>query len=165
MKTKSIFALLILNIACVAQVKSETHLLDLGKDMQLSIVEHKISIEKCSKPCLPNGDFVFGAAGSQPSSYVKQISFKWKNKSFELDSANMYNAWGDRPVKDGDAVFAAAHCYDFGACTIRLLLSDAGGAYVAEWLINQDKVFRSILTYSNDVTNLFIDRIHPPVFE
>jgi len=150
----------------------------------VKIVEHAAIVEKgtwdlCNKKSvgLVNGIIPFGVSDPRPDfakpySFLKKLTLFVNNKSYELETTNMYNAWGNRymdysaPGAHKADVHLFAQCYDPENCTLRGLFSDAGGAYVAEWQVRSGKALRTILTDSNDIVHHFKDKgIRPPKFE
>jgi hypothetical protein len=57
--------------------------------------------------------------------------------------------------------FVSSHA----TCQFRGIFSDAAGSYAAEWKIINGKSYRTFLTSSKDVLDLFIKNIDPPTFE
>ncbi len=125
-------------------------------------------LEKCSDGsaiCRINGDFPFGSAGDTPQTYVKKITVTVGDKSYDLPAADMYDAWGSRPLKYRDLIqYFGGGCKDQRNCRFRGLFSDAAGAFVAEWQIVDGIPVRTILGNSPDVMNLFARHIEPPDF-
>lgn len=159
--------LLLSVLLCSTTALAESHRyeLTLAKNIQLVLEEEDIDPRSCKAACTPNGEPVFGTEKA-PVSYVKHIQLIVDDKQYTLNSRNMYNAWNDRPVKiENGPTYLAAHCYDKSNCTIRGVFSDTSGSYVAEWIIDKGKPFRSVLSYSHDVLNLFLNHIGPPIFD
>lgn len=125
---------------------------------------------------MTNGDVPFGVSDPRPGfanpySYLKKLTLQINGKSYDLESANMYNAWGNRlmnyaaPRAHQAETHMSAHCYDAENCTLRGVFSDAGGAYIAEWQIRTGKAVRTVLTGSSDLVHQFLGKgINPPVF-
>jgi hypothetical protein len=101
-----------------------------------------------------------------PKTYVKGITISFQGKSNALNVSDMYDAWGNRPLEyPGTIRYFGGKCVDERNCQRRGIFSDGAGAFVAEWLIVDGRVFRTVLTGSNDVVDLFIKHIDPPEFE
>lgn len=146
----------------------------LPSKVEISIIEapfykKKFKVEGCSDKdsiCRINGHIPFGIAFGIPKTYVKSIVITFQGKSSELDVSDMYNAWGNRPLEyRGKVRYFGGKCSDLKNCQIRGIFSDAAGSFVAEWLIVDGRAFRSILTSSNDVVDLFMKHIDPPEFD
>lgn len=141
--------------------------------MQVKISEspfdkNLFSIKDCEKngeTCLINGHIPFGSDLGIPKTYVKSITVSCKRQSYSLDSSDMYNAWGNRPVELKGIRYFGGNCYDEKNCQFRGLFSDGAGSFVAEWRVVGGVPVRTVLTNSNDIVNLFIKHIDPPVFE
>jgi hypothetical protein len=116
--------------------------------------------------CLINGRVPFGIDVELPKTFVSKINISYRSSVYSLDSSDMYNAWGNRPleVKEGIRYFGGK-CFDAKNCQFRGLFSDAAGSFVAEWKIVDGVSIRTVLTDSNDVTGLFLKYIDPPEYE
>lgn len=118
---------------------------------------------------LVNGVMPFGEGGNLravPFSYLAKLTLRVGGKSYNLETTNMYNAWGDRPLESNGRKYMAAHCYDPNTCLLRGVFSSTGGLYVAEWQITDGKPFRTVLSGSSDLVDFFLEGgINPPVFE
>lgn len=116
--------------------------------------------------CLIDGRVPFGSALSLPSTYVKRITATYKGSTYDLDSSQMFNAWGRRPLSVGTAVrYFGGQCQDSKNCAFRGLFSDAAGAFVAEWIVVEGTSSRTALSWSDDVKDLFLKNIDPPTYE
>lgn len=116
--------------------------------------------------CLINGHIPFGTDLTLPKTYIKSIVAKYKGHSYSLDSSNMYDAWGSRPLSYKGAIrYFGGWCYDSKNCKFRGIFSDAAGAFVAEWQVVNGVSTRTVLTNSSDIMNLFMKHIDPPKFE
>jgi hypothetical protein len=119
-----------------------------------------------SSVCLINGRIPFGTSSGVPKTYVKSIKISYHGQSYLLDASDMYNAWGTRPLKyKGVIRYFGGTCTDRKTCRFRGLFSDGAGSFVAEWLIVDGVERRTVLTDSDDVVNLFMSHIDPPVFQ
>lgn len=116
--------------------------------------------------CRINGHTPFGSAFEIPKTYVKSIAISYQGQSYPLDTSDMYDAWGDRPLEyKGTVRYFGGKCFDTKNCQFRGLFSDAAGSFVAEWRIVNGLSNRTVLTDSNDIVNLFMQHIDPPEFE
>ena len=116
--------------------------------------------------CIINNNIPFGIGFGLPKTYVKSITTSYQGRSYALDTSNMYNAWGNRPLEyKGVIRYFGGPCSDAKNCQFRGLFSDASGSFVAEWKVVNGLPIRTILTSSNDVMNLFSEHIDPPEFE
>lgn len=116
--------------------------------------------------CLINGRIPFGVESSIPHTYVKSISVSYQGHSYQLDTSDMYNAWGNRPLEvKGVIRYFGGQCADTKNCQFRGLFSDAAGTFVAEWKIIDGFPIRTVLTNSSDVVKLFMRHIDPPEFK
>ena len=159
------------------ELKARSVELRLSEDIVVQLVERSVVLDEKNRDyCkdktvgLVNGTAPFGEDSSNPravpSSYLAKLTLRVKGKTYNLETTNMYNAWGDRPLEDHGQKYMAAHCYDPNTCTLRGIFSGQGGLYVAEWIIGNGKPFRSILSDSTDVVDFFMKGgINPPVFE
>jgi hypothetical protein len=164
------------------QLKEHRVELRLSDDIVVRLVERAVvQDEKNRDYCkdktvgLVNGTTPFGEGGNPravPHSYLAKLTLRVKGKTYDLDTSNMYNAWGneamdyDAPGTAKAGEHMAAHCYDPNTCILRGVFADAGGTYVAEWRIQNGKPFRSILSDANDLINFFLKGgVNPPVFE
>lgn len=173
---KKIFAIILLAILfppfAVATDTSSKFTLPSG--VEISIIEasfhkEKFKVDGCSdkgSTCRINGHIPFGTTFGLPKSYVKSITISFQGKSNELDVSDMYNAWGNRPLEyPGKIRYFGGRCFDEKNCQVRGVFSDAAGSFVAEWLIVDGRIFRTVLTGSNDVVDLFMKHIDPPEFD
>jgi hypothetical protein len=83
------------------------------EEAQFTPEQHDIKNCASSKiPCTIDGVFPFGTAFNIPRTYLKRLTFSIKNKTYELDTSGMYNAWGNRPLEHkGSIRYLGAHCY------------------------------------------------------
>lgn len=128
--------------------------------------EHRIvGCDDQQPACLIDGRIPFGSAFLVPKSYVRSISATFDGVRHNLDVSQMYDAWGDRPLSYGSTIrYFGGQCSDSQNCSFRGLFSDAGGSFVAEWVVIDGVGMRTVLTSSSDVMNLFIGEIDPPTF-
>ena len=157
--------------AAMAETKAS---FTLPSSVKVQIVEDTFQkghfkVEGCTEQaevCRINGRVPFGTAFGLPKTYVKSIKISFQGQSYSLNSRDMYNAWGARPLEyKGTVRYFGGKCDDSKNCQFRGLFSDAGGAFVAEWRIVNGESIRTVLTDSNDVVNLFMKNIDPPEFE
>lgn len=169
----AIFLLCVLSSACAFAVDIRSAF-TLPSGVEVTIVEapfqqERFKIEGCSDKgsiCRINGHIPFGMAFGLPKTYVKSLTISFQGKSNALDVSDMYNAWGNRPLEyPGKVRYFGGKCFDVKNCQIRGIFSDAAGSFVAEWLIVDGRPFRTILTGSNDVVDLFMKHIEPPEFD
>ena len=173
---RNIFAIILLAVlfpvfAIAADTSSK---FTLPSGVELSIIEAsfhkgKFKIEGCTDKgsvCRINGRIPFGMAFGLPMTYVKSITITFQGKSIELCVSDMYNAWANRPLEyPGKIRYFGGKCIDVKNCQVRGIFSDAAGSFVAEWLIADGRAFRTVLTDSNDVVDLFMKHIDPPEFD
>jgi hypothetical protein len=126
----------------------------------------KFTISGCfarAGACLINGHIPFGFDNALPETYVKSITVSFKGRSYALDASDMYDAWGKRPLEHKGVVrYFGGKCNELNLCRFRGLFSDAAGSFVAEWYVEDGKAFRTVLTNSEDILNLFEKHIDPP---
>ena len=165
------FSIIILLVSC--SVFGEEKSYDLGNSLSIHIEEKAFVIDEweikyCPNSkvvCLINGSSPYGVDGTTPKTYLSKLTAIINGKKFVLDSSNMFNAWGTRPLEYPGAVkYFAGICQSKNWCTLRGLFSDAAGSFVAEWQIRQGIPERTIITTSKDVVSLFIKNIEPPVY-
>lgn len=146
----------------------------LPSDVDVTIIESvfqesKFDVEGCSVKslvCRINGRIPYGTAFGLPKTYVESIMISFQGASYALDVTDMYNAWGNRPLEYHAGVrYFGGKCFDKKNCHFRGVFSDAAGSFVAEWLIVDELVMRTVLTSSSDVVSLFIKNIDPPEFD
>ncbi|MEZ5541071.1 MAG: hypothetical protein R3F42_03410 [Pseudomonadota bacterium] len=173
-KHSLLFALSLLLLLSSLTRADDVKEFDLGNGITVQIeearflpAEHEIKNCKDSDmPCTIDGSFPFGAAFDMPHSYLKRLSLSISGKSYDLDTAGMYNAWGNRPLEyKGTVKYLGAHCYDENNCALRGLFSDAAGSFVGEWLIVNGMAKRTVISSSEDIVHLFMNNIEPPYFE
>lgn len=169
--TKIILLLMMLPSAAIAETKAS---FSLPSGVKVQIVEapfkkEHFKVEGCSEQddlCRINGRVPFGTAFGLPKTYVKSIHVSFQGQTYSLNSKDMYNAWGRRPLEyKGTVRYFGGRCDDSKNCQFRGLFSDAGGTFVAEWRIVNGEAMRTVLTDSNDVVHLFMKNIDPPEFE
>lgn len=116
--------------------------------------------------CSIDGQLPHGSAGNVPHTVVKELTISYKNKSYRLDTSNMFNAWGNRPLEyPGSIRYFGGFCYDEHTCIVRGLFSDAGGAFAAEWVVIGGISQRTVISDSSDIIDLFMKHIDPPRIE
>lgn len=117
--------------------------------------------------CFINGRVPFGRAAPLPRTYVERIAVSFGGSTYVLDTSDMYDAWGSRPLEHpGNNVrYLGGRCTDSKNCQIRGLFSDGGASFVAEWRVVKGRATRTVLTDSVDVVDLFMEHIDPPTFE
>jgi len=161
--------------ASSADVKGSISTFALPSGIQVKIVEAPFSravfkVEPCKNGeisiCRINGKLPHGVDGSEPKTYLKELTVSYKGKSYKLETSGMFNAWGARPLQHpGSVRYFGGFCYDENTCVVRGLFADGAASYVAEWAIVDGVPERRIITESSDVVHLFIKNIDPPRFE
>jgi hypothetical protein len=155
-------------------VFAETATFTLPSGVAVRIVEapfkaSMFKVQNCmdeEMPCLINGHVPFGVGHGFPRTYLKSITVSFEKRSYSLDVSDMYNAWGNRPLEvKGVVRYFGGRCFDAMNCHFRGLFADAGASFVAEWHIVEGVPSRTVLTASDDVVNLFMENIDPPVLE
>jgi hypothetical protein len=146
----------------------------LPSGVQVRIVEatfdaSRFKIEGCvpgGAVCRINGRVPFGVAVGLPRTYVKHITVTFRGQSYMLDSSDMYDAWGSRPLEHKGVVrYFGGRCEEAGLCHLRGIFSDGVGSFVAEWRVVNGTAIRTVLTDSIDVVHLFTKNIDPLSFE
>lgn len=117
--------------------------------------------EEYKEVCFIDGKPPFGSFYDPPETYVKQIKVSFKKQSYILDSTQMFNAWGDRPLDAGSIRYFGGSCNGKKHCKFRGVFSDAAGAFAAEWLVIDGKPMRTVLTSSKDLISFIANRIDP----
>ena len=132
--------------------------------------EHRINYIEDSRSSSPiissiDGRIPFGIKPILvPDGMFARIELWVGDKRYELDSSGMYDP-NVKFLRDGlsdDYIYV--HCYGEINCIVRMILSDAATAYVAEWSIKYGVSQRTILTSEDDIVGKFIRRIAPPIF-
>lgn len=120
----------------------------------------------CTDPdggCRINGRVPFGVRSNLPETFVRKIKVTFRERSYFLDAAGMYDAWGDRPLEVKGAIrYFGGGCVDLENCQFRGIFSDGAATFVSEWRIVNGHSFRTVLTDSSDVVDLFMRHIDPP---
>jgi hypothetical protein len=167
----------LLATSCAAVFSVNAHaasVFTLPSGVRVEIIESpfqkgSIELADCGKPgkaCRINGHLAFGVAFGLPKTYVKSISVSFKGQSYALDSSDMFNAWGSRPLAASGVVrYFGGQCSDAKNCEFRGIFSDGAGTFVAEWRIVDGIPMRDLLTDSSDIIDLFMHNIDPPVNE
>lgn len=170
-------AIAILVAACTVLASGNTYaasMFTLPSGVRVEIVESpfqksKFEVFGCgdsSSACRINGHVPYGVAFGLPKTYVKAITVSYQGHSYSLDSSDMYDAWGERPLKVKDVIrYFGGKCSDVKNCEFRGVFSDGAGTFVAEWLIVDGMPIRDVLTDSSDVIDLFMHNIDPPETE
>lgn len=118
------------------------------------------------RPCQLREGVPFGVRGQFPKTKVKRIAVAVGNRTYELESSAMYDAWGERPLSHpGKVRYLGGWCHDTSNCQLRGVFSDGAASFAAEWRIVDGRPFRTVLTDSSDVVDLFIRNIDPPRFD
>jgi hypothetical protein len=152
----------------------KAHHYTLPSGLEVTIVEaplekNRFKVTGCTSdagPCRINGRVPFGHTSGVPLTYVSRIAVKWKGKTHVLDSSDMYDAWGTRPLQYPSGVrYLGGSCTDELNCQIRGIFSDASASFVAEWKVIAGRPVRTVITNSADIVSLFISSIDPPVYE
>ncbi|MFC3150733.1 hypothetical protein ACFOEK_06825 [Litoribrevibacter euphylliae] len=167
-------ALFIITCLFASSLSAEEHQFVLGEGLSIKIVESAFissewNISYCpnsKRVCFINGLTPMGVDGNIPETYVSKLVATVNGLSYQLDTSNMFNAWGDRPLEHpGSIKYFSGVCQYQANCTFRGIFSDAAASFVVEWRINQGVPERTIMTSSQDVVSLFIDNIDPPVYD
>lgn len=118
------------------------------------------------KPCEAGKGVAFGVRGPLPKTMVKRIAVAVGNRTYELDSSGMYDAWGERPLSHPNIVrYLGGWCHDASNCQVRGVFSDGAASFAAEWRVVDGRQFRTVLTDCSDVVDLFLRNIDPPRFD
>jgi hypothetical protein len=169
---KAVIVLIIAAFSVIAQAETESSFM-LPSGVTIKITESHFDkklfkVKGCIESatiCRINGHAPIGTAFGLPKTYVKSIVAKYQDKSYSLDVSDMYDAWGERPLEyKGSIRYFGGKCFDLQNCQFRGLFSDGGGAFVAEWRVVNGLMFRTVLSDSNDIVNLFTKNIDPPEF-
>jgi hypothetical protein len=169
MKKQIVMLPLLLALLCQNAFADSAFTLPSGVHIKIAeakFQKDRFHVSGCSddnKPCLINGHIPFGLTGNLPKTYVTTITASYLGHSYSLDASDMYDAWGSRPLAVKGAIrYFGGSCSGVGVCQFRGIFSDGVGSFVAEWQIVDGLSFRTILSDSNDVVNLFIHNIDPP---
>jgi hypothetical protein len=164
----SLCATVFASVAICASESTSTFTLPTGVIVSITeapFEKSKFKVVGCAdnEPCLIQGRVPFGVAGQAPKSYVKRITVTVHGKTYALESSDMYDAWGHRPLEmEGVGRYFGGGCTSDADCQFRGLFSDASGAFVAEWRVVSGKSFRTVLTSSDDIMTRFATHIDPP---
>lgn len=161
-------------VAGVAQASDEISEFVLPSGVKVRLVEAPFTEERfrvslCHEGapiCRIDGKVPFGTVGERPTTYLKEISITYGKVRYRLDTSNMFNAWGKRPLEyPGVVRYFGGFCYDGKTCVVRGLFADGGASFVAEWSVVGGYPQRTVLTDSSDVVQLFMKNIDPPRFD
>lgn len=123
--------------------------------------EHHLSgCGEAYKTCVVDGRVAVGAI-HMPKTELSDLVLAVGAKTYHLDARGMYNPL----LQPINAANFGAFCYDSSNCTVRALLSDAGGAYFAEWIIANGVQRRTVLSDSSDLLTFAKAHLIPPHFE
>jgi len=158
------------SLACIRSVSAADTVatFTLPSGVSIQIVEARFDRAKnpvhgctgMSHECLINGRVPFGCDNDVPATYVKSITASFKGKSYALESSQMFNAWGERPLSvPGQVRYFGGSCRDSESCVFRGLFADGAGTFVAEWQVVFGVPVRTVITWSNDVITLFKEDI------
>jgi hypothetical protein len=100
-----------------------------------------------------DGNEPFGTSFELPKTYVKRILATYQRETYNLESSDMYNAWGNRLKYAPSSIYFWGECADKYNCTFRGLFADAGAAFSAEWKIINGKSVRTIIMYGSATTD------------
>jgi len=148
---------------------------DLGNGISVEILEvpfntKKHQITEClgykGSVCLINNTIPFGIDGNLPKMELRYIKIKIKDKTYQLETSNMYDAWGSRPIKHESGIeYFSVVCTDSESCDARGTFSDGAGSFVGEWQIRFGVVQRTVLSNQKDIVNLFLNSSAPPTYD
>jgi hypothetical protein len=179
MKPK-IWSLLVLLIACASGSRADEKapalkavVLSLPSGVQVTIIEAPFvpsdhRIQGCSRdggPCLIDGRPPFGVSMGLPGTYVKNIEVHFGGRRHRLDTTDMYNAWGGRPLSTESVRYLGGGCDGPSYCTLRGIFSDGAGAFVVQWSVYEGVTTRTVITGADDIVDLFIRHIDPPEYD
>ncbi|GAB2880629.1 hypothetical protein GCM10027277_57240 [Pseudoduganella ginsengisoli] len=109
------------------------------------------------KTCVVDGVATQGVV-SEIRTELAPVTVSVGSKRYMLDTKGMFNP--QLSEKDMPRSFGG-FCYDENNCGFRALLGDAGGTYVAEWIIHNQVVTRTVLAADDDLIHLFRDHLSP----
>ncbi|MET3108029.1 hypothetical protein AAKU67_004233 [Oxalobacteraceae bacterium GrIS 2.11] len=164
----SLYVFICFNLPLSHSQTIEVKKFTLEKGIDIEIVEKgfddkKFVVERCmqekfSYVCKINGHVPFGIDGNLPKTFIESITLTVNQKIYQLNSEDMYDAWGNRPANIKGFNYLAVYCRNDENCTLRGEFSDGAGSFVAEWLIRSGISTRSILTNSEDIFPDFTHR-------
>ena len=158
----------------LATASGEEKKFDLGGGLTLHLEEREFissdwDIEQCPGTetiCRINGRVPFGVDGSTPKQYLHKLAVTNGDQVYLLDTSNMFNAWGNRPLQYRENVkYFYGVCHNIRWCTFRGIFSDGAGSFVAEWQVRDGLSERTIITGAQDIVHLFITHIEPPIYK
>jgi hypothetical protein len=162
-----IVAVVGLGLASVASSNDATKSFTLPSGVSIQIIETPFvskghDIKGCTGDfdlCIIDGRIPYGSFIDLPHTRLKSMIAVYRGKRYSLDTSQMFNAWGRRPLTDGDTRYFGGGCYDEDNCLFRGLFSDGAGTFVAEWRVRNGVSERTILTRSTDVMNVVRNNI------
>jgi hypothetical protein len=171
MRVAIVFALVLISVSALADTEA---MFTLPSGVKVNIVEapfekklFKVSgCTESSQHCFINGHVPAGILFGLPKTYVKSITVSYQSRSYSLDAADMYDAWGVRPVEYKGAVrYFGGRCRSAKNCEFRGLFSDGAATFVAEWRVVDGLPVRTVLSDNYDIVHLFMRHIDPPILD
>jgi hypothetical protein len=114
-----------------------------GKSMRLEVLEDEYYRLEVFE------DKYYLGLGYNPTpsglTYLKRFTFIIGDKKYNLDSSEMYNAWGNKGIKGQDTLERALKviCADQNTCVIRARLGFETNIFLVEWTIKKGKSSRT----------------------
>lgn len=122
--------------------------------------EHRLSgCGRAFASCVIDGAPAIGPI-RMPKTRLADITLHVGERTLHLDTTGIFDPFL-RPVTENFGAF----CYDINNCTVRAILGDAGGTYVAEWIIANGVQRRSVLSDSSDLIEFMKGNLNPPHFQ
>lgn len=155
-------AVVALAFASVASANDANQSITLPSGVSIQIIETPFAskghdVKGCTGDvdlCIIDGRIPYGSFIDLPHTQLKSMIAIYRGKRYSPDTSQMFNAWGGRPLKDGDTRYFGGGCGDEENCIFRGLFSDGAGTFVAEWRVRNGVSERTILTRSSDVMNV-----------
>jgi hypothetical protein len=150
----------------VSEASAVTMTKKLSTGIEIVASEEKFSgpdhvLEGCDEPfrtCLVDGVPAVGSIHRPKTVLVSVIVKIDDNKRIRLDTSGMFDPLLPADISQSFGGF----CYDDKNCSFRAVLGDAGGAYVAEWVMTNGVLRRTILSDSADLVQFFKANLLPP---
>ncbi len=106
--------------------------------------------------------------GQPPRTYLALAEVKFEGRTFRLDTRGMVNPLVSAPRTANALVKErrfGGFCYDKTTCFFRAVFGDAGGSFVAEWIVVDGRPVRTMFSSNGDLVAFFLKNIEPPRYQ
>jgi hypothetical protein len=115
------------------------------RDFNIRLVEqrfdpekHKIEMYKENSRLISkiDGSFPYGYGFEMPYSQLASFTIEYGNRTYQLDTSNMYNAWHNNKTISGPHRDLDISCTSHNTCLVRGLFAGEVALYMASWELN-----------------------------